>query len=204
MTKPDIDPLQISILCLRNNQLNCLSPLTNLDKIPTNLLLSSQQGPWEDHLAAKQNKTKQTISCSCNGSGHLLTPPTTATSLHRNSPSARTANAPLDKLFTTVQLVFFPLTLSSEGWKMKPNSHWKLKQSLSDILQWGVREHRLGLKELVPASSSVCMYSVGALGRLPQNVSQWHIGYFELKLLKRWSTQEEPSDPPLCLPESRK
>ena len=45
---------------------------------------------------------------------------------------------------------------------------------------------------------------VGAQGRLPQNGPQWHIDYFELKLLKKWLMQEGHSDPPFCLPENRK
>ena len=45
---------------------------------------------------------------------------------------------------------------------------------------------------------------VGAQGRLPQNTPQWHIDYFTLMLLKKRPMQEGHSDPPLCLPESRK
>ena len=44
----------------------------------------------------------------------------------------------------------------------------------------------------------------GAQGRPPQNMPQWHIDYFELKLLKKRSMQEGHSDPPFCFPESRK
>ena len=33
---------------------------------------------------------------------------------------------------------------------------------------------------------------------------QWHIDYFELKLLKKQPLQERHTDPPFCLPESRK
>ena len=45
---------------------------------------------------------------------------------------------------------------------------------------------------------------VEAHGRPPQDVSQWHIDYFELKLLKKWPVQEGHSEPPFCLPENRK
>ena len=32
---------------------------------------------------------------------------------------------------------------------------------------------------------------VGAQSRLPQNVPQWHINYFELKLLEKLATQKD-------------
>ena len=46
--------------------------------------------------------------------------------------------------------------------------------------------------------------TVGGSGWAAQNMSQWHIGYIELKLLKKWPTQEGHPDPPSCLPEDRK
>ena len=46
--------------------------------------------------------------------------------------------------------------------------------------------------------------TIGALGRPPQNVPQWHIDYFELKLLKKQPMQGGCSHSPFCLPESRK
>ena len=46
--------------------------------------------------------------------------------------------------------------------------------------------------------------SVGAQGRPPPNVPEWHVEYFELKLLKKWAMREGHSDLPFCLPESRK
>lgn len=45
-------------------------------------------------------------------------------------------------------------------------------------------------------------YSEGEQNMLPQNMSLWHIGYFELKLLKKQPVQEGYF-PPLS-PESRK
>ena len=48
------------------------------------------------------------------------------------------------------------------------------------------------------------LYFAGAQHRLPWNVLQQHIYYFELKLLKKWSMQEGYSGTTLWLPESRK
>ena len=45
---------------------------------------------------------------------------------------------------------------------------------------------------------------VGEQGRLPQNMSQWYIDYFELKLLKKWPMHERYSNTLPCLSESRK
>ena len=45
---------------------------------------------------------------------------------------------------------------------------------------------------------------VGAQGRPPQSTPQRHIDDFELKLLKKQPMQEGYSDPPFCLPKSRK
>ena len=41
--------------------------------------------------------------------------------------------------------------------------------------------------------------TVWAQGRQPQNVPEWHVAYFELKLRKKWPTQEGPSDSPVSL-----
>lgn len=38
----------------------------------------------------------------------------------------------------------------------------------------------------------------------PQHILQWHIDYFDFKLLKKQLIEEGHSDPLLCLPESRK
>ena len=46
--------------------------------------------------------------------------------------------------------------------------------------------------------------AVGGSGRAAQKMPQGHIGYFELKLFKKWPTQEGHSDPPSYLPEDRK
>ena len=48
------------------------------------------------------------------------------------------------------------------------------------------------------------MAYTGAQSRPPQNMSQWPVGYFELKLFRKRLMQEEHFDPLLCLPESRK
>ena len=44
---------------------------------------------------------------------------------------------------------------------------------------------------------------LGTQGRPPPKMPQWHIDYFEVKLLKKELIQEGHSDPPLCLPENR-
>lgn len=43
---------------------------------------------------------------------------------------------------------------------------------------------------------------VGALGKLPQNMSQYHINYFELKWHKKHPMQAGHFDPDRSLPES--
>lgn len=45
---------------------------------------------------------------------------------------------------------------------------------------------------------------VGDQGGPPQNVPQWHMDYFELKVLKKQSMPEEQTDPQFCVPESRR
>ena len=68
---------------------------------------------------------------------------------------------------------------------------------LSNNKHW--RENRNG-------GRGICRVHVcaGAQNRLLQNMAQGHIDYFELMLLKKCLLQEGPSDPPLCLCESRK
>ena len=51
---------------------------------------------------------------------------------------------------------------------------------------------------------TVFVDDVGPQCRTPQNMPQWHIDYFVLKLLKKSPIHEGHSDPPLHFPESRK
>lgn len=51
------------------------------------------------------------------------------------------------------------------------------------------------------------LYAKGLLGPRAgflQNLPQWRVDYFDLKLLKKQPMQEGHSDPPLCFSESRK
>ena len=45
---------------------------------------------------------------------------------------------------------------------------------------------------------------VGTQGRLPPDMPEWHIDYFEWEILKERPIQDECPDFPLCLLESRK
>ena len=38
---------------------------------------------------------------------------------------------------------------------------------------------------------------IGVQNMSPQNMSLWHVDYFELKVLEKQLVQEGPSDPPL-------
>lgn len=54
------------------------------------------------------------------------------------------------------------------------------------------------LETLMQVSRPFWVATVGAQGGLPQDIAQWHIDYFELKLLKKLLVQEE--NPDLSIP----
>lgn len=102
--------------------------------------------------------------------------------------------------------------MSTEPLHLVSNYLWRTEKresrELSIDLCWS------GQESFVPATSChhwlmhypvnrhtlICTLNlVGAQSRPTQNVCQWHIDYYELKLLKKQQTQEGHSDPPVSL-----